>query len=104
VQPDIVKMGGITGMMQCAAVCYAHGVEFVPHQTQPTVGHAANLNVLAAQMHLTKPVEWNDPSERTHAAFKNPPKSVDGLFQVPTAPGIGIAVDETELARRKRPI
>jgi L-alanine-DL-glutamate epimerase-like enolase superfamily enzyme len=104
VQPDIAKMGGITGMMQCAAVCYAHGVEFVPHQTQPTIGHAANLHVLAAQMHLTKPVEWNDPSERTHAAFKNPPKSVDGVFQVPTAPGIGLAIDEAELAKRKRPI
>jgi L-alanine-DL-glutamate epimerase-like enolase superfamily enzyme len=104
VQPDIVKMGGITGMMQCAAVCHAHGVEFVPHQTQPTIGHAANLHVLAAQMHLTKPVEWNDPSERTHAAFKNPPKSVDGIFQVPTAPGIGIQVDEAELAKRKRSI
>jgi hypothetical protein len=27
VQPDIVKMGGITGLMQCAALCRAHGVE-----------------------------------------------------------------------------
>ena len=35
VQPDIVKMGGVTGLMQCAALCHAHGVEFVPHQTQP---------------------------------------------------------------------
>ena len=35
VQPDIVKMGGITGLMQCAAICFAHGVELVPHQTQP---------------------------------------------------------------------
>ena len=46
VQPDIVKMGGITGLMQCAALCHAHGVEFVPHQTQPAIGNAANLHVL----------------------------------------------------------
>ena len=33
VQPDIVKMGGITGLMRCAALAQAHGVELVPHQT-----------------------------------------------------------------------
>jgi len=104
VQPDIVKMGGITGLMQCAAVAYAHGVELVPHQTQPTVGHAANLHVLAAIMHLTKPVEWNDPSDRTHAAFRNPPRSTDGIFDVPTGPGLGLTIDEAEFAKRKRPI
>jgi len=39
--------GGVTGLMQCAALCHAHGVEFVPHQTQPAIGNAANLHVLA---------------------------------------------------------
>ena len=48
VQPDIVKMGGITGLMRCAALAHAHGVELVPHQTQPTIGHMANLHVAAA--------------------------------------------------------
>ncbi|MGH7114405.1 MAG: mandelate racemase/muconate lactonizing enzyme family protein, partial [Stellaceae bacterium] len=44
VQPDIVKMGGITGLMRCAALAHAHGVELVPHQTQPTIGHMASLH------------------------------------------------------------
>src|SRR6202007_1725090 len=34
VQPDIVKMGGITGLARCIALAHAHGVELVPHQTQ----------------------------------------------------------------------
>src|SRR3954454_12092313 len=72
-QPDIVKMGGITGMSRCAALALAHGVELVPHQTQPTIGHMANLHVAASQLHTTKPCEWNDPSSRTHAVFDNPP-------------------------------
>ena len=55
VQPDIVKMGGITGLLRCAALAHAHGVELVPHQTQPTIGHTANLHVAAAQLHATKP-------------------------------------------------
>jgi D-galactarolactone cycloisomerase len=101
VQPDIVKMGGITGLLRCAALAHAHGVELVPHQTQPTIGHIANLHVLAAQLHATKPAEWNDPSSRTHAVFENPPRPVDGLFHLPDGPGLGLVVNEAELARRR---
>ncbi|MDB5402789.1 MAG: hypothetical protein QOF70_2839 [Acetobacteraceae bacterium] len=90
VQPDIIKMGGITGLMRCAALTQAHGVELVPHQTQPTVGLVASLHVAAAQAHATKPCELNDPSPRMHAVFADPPRAVDGLFHLPTAPGLGI--------------
>jgi L-alanine-DL-glutamate epimerase-like enolase superfamily enzyme len=101
VQPDIVKMGGITGLLRCAALAQAHGVELVPHQTQPTIGHMANLHVLAAQLHAIKPAEWNDPSTRTHAVFDNPPRPVDGLFHLPDGPGLGLRINAAELARRR---
>ena len=101
VQPDIVKMGGITGLLRCAALAHAHGVELVPHQTQPTIGHTANLHVVASLLQGTKPAEWNDPSARTHAVFRNPPKPVDGLFHLPEGPGLGLEVNEEELARRR---
>ncbi len=101
VQPDIVKMGGITGLMRCAALCQAHGVELVPHQTQPTIGHMANMHVVAAQLHATKPVELDDPSTRRHAVFANPPVPVDGLFHLPTTPGLGLDWIEAEIASRR---
>jgi L-alanine-DL-glutamate epimerase-like enolase superfamily enzyme len=104
VQPDIVKMGGITGLMRCVALANAHGVELVPHQTQPTIGHMANLHLAASQAHATKPCELNDPSPRTHAVFENPPRPVDGLFHLPQAPGLGLRVNEAELAKRRVPI
>ena len=104
VQPDIVKMGGITGLMRCAALCQAHGVELVPHQTQPTIGHMANMHVVAAQLHATKPVELDDPSTRRHAVFSNPPVPVDGLFHLPTAPGLGLDLIEAEVDRRRRTV
>jgi L-alanine-DL-glutamate epimerase-like enolase superfamily enzyme len=50
VQPDIVKMGGITGLQRCAALAHAYGVELVPHQTQPTIGHMASLHLAASQL------------------------------------------------------
>jgi L-alanine-DL-glutamate epimerase-like enolase superfamily enzyme len=99
VQPDIVKMGGITGLLRCAAICQAHGAELVPHQTQPTIGHLANLHVCAAQASATKPCELDDPSPRRHAIFSNPPRPVEGLFHLPSAPGLGIDLVEAEVAR-----
>jgi L-alanine-DL-glutamate epimerase-like enolase superfamily enzyme len=104
VQPDIVKMGGITGLMRCAALAHAHGVELVPHQTQPTIGHMANLHLAASQLQATKPCELNDPSPRQHAVFDNPPKPVDGFFHLPAEPGLGLRINEAELAKRRVPI
>jgi len=104
VQPDIVKMGGITGLIRCLALAQAHGVELVPHQTQPTIGHMASLHLAATQMGATKPCEWNDPSTRTHAVFENPPYPVDGLFGLSGDPGLGLRLNEVELAKRIVPI
>jgi L-alanine-DL-glutamate epimerase-like enolase superfamily enzyme len=101
VQPDIVKMGGITGLLRCAALAQAHGVELVPHQTQPMIGHMANLHVVASLLQGTKPAEWNDPSTRTHAVFDNPPVPVGGLFHLPTGPGLGLLVNEAALAAHR---
>ncbi len=104
VQPDIVKMGGITGLTRCIALANAHGVELVPHQTQPTIGHMASLHLAASQLHATKPCELNDPSPRMHAVFEDPPRPVDGLFHLPLEPGLGLKVNESELAKRRAPI
>jgi L-alanine-DL-glutamate epimerase-like enolase superfamily enzyme len=104
VQPDIVKMGGITGLVRCAALAHAHGAELVPHQTQPMIGHMASLHLAASQLHATKPCEWNDPSPRTHAVFENPPMPIDGLFHLAQEPGLGLAFNQAELAKRSIPI
>ena len=100
VQPDIVKMGGITGLMHCAAICFAHGVELVPHQTQPAIGNVANLHVLATLMHLTKPAEFADASGRLDIGFTALPKPENGRFHVPAAPGLGIEINDAEIAKR----
>jgi L-alanine-DL-glutamate epimerase-like enolase superfamily enzyme len=104
VQPDPIKMGGITGMMQCAALAYAHGVQFVPHQTQPTIAHLANLHCMSTIMHLSKPIEVADGWERGAACFDNPSQMTDGKYTLPTGPGLGAVFDEKEMARRSIPV
>ena len=101
VQPDNVKMGGVTGLMRCAALCHAHGVEFVPHQTQPAIGNAANLHVLATVMHATKPAELADGWARAADTFVNAPKPDGGCLLVPEGPGLGLTIDESMLVRRR---
>ena len=103
-QPDVVKMGGITGLSRSIALAQAHGVELVPHQTQPTIGHMASLHLAASQLHTTKPCEWNDPSPRQHAVFDNPPKPEGGVFHLSAEPGLGLKLNEAELARRRIPL
>ncbi len=76
----------------------------MPHQTQPTIGHTANLHLAANQLHATKPCELNDPSPRMHAVFENPPRPADGVFHLPQKPGLGLQINEAELAKRRMPI
>jgi len=52
-------------------------------------------------LHGTKPCELNDPSPRMHSVFANAPKPVDGLFHVPTRPGLGLDFIDSELEKRR---
>lgn len=104
VQPDPIKMGGITGMMQCASLAFAHGVQFVPHQTQPTVAHLANLHVMSTVVHLSKPIEVADGWERGGACFDNPSQMTNGRYTLPQGPGLGAFFDAEEMEKRAIPV
>ncbi len=102
-QPDIVKTGGFTGLADVAALARAWGVDVVPHQTQPSIGHAANLHFVAALAHSHHPCEVNDKSGRQDAVFVRLLRPEKGCFRLSDAPGLGLEVVEDELARRMRP-
>jgi L-alanine-DL-glutamate epimerase-like enolase superfamily enzyme len=36
-----------------------------------------------------------------HSLFENPPVPVNGLFHLPTRPGLGLAINEAALAERR---
>jgi hypothetical protein len=65
VQPDIVKMGR---HHRAHAVRRALPCALFPHQTQPDIGHAANMHLLATMMNLAKPVEVADNPRRLNAS------------------------------------
>jgi L-alanine-DL-glutamate epimerase-like enolase superfamily enzyme len=103
VQPDIVKMGGFTGLCDVLALARAYGVDLLPHQTQPTVGHTANLHFRAAQTHAHYPCEYAEPSGRQNVVLATPLQPVDGAFALSDAPGLGLVLVEEALQERVIP-
>ena len=103
VQPDIVKTGGFTGLSDMAALARAYGVDFVPHQTQPSLGHTASLHFVAALTHAHYPCEYNDYSGTHDVVFTKPVCPVDGRFTLTDAPGLGLDLVEVELHKRMIP-
>ena len=103
VQPDIVKTGGFTGLGDMAALGRAYGVDVVPHQTQPSVGHTANLHFVASLTHSHHPAEYNGPREIQDVVFRTPVRPAGGKFVLSDAPGLGLELDEDELRKRLIP-
>jgi L-alanine-DL-glutamate epimerase-like enolase superfamily enzyme len=100
VQPDIVKTGGFTGLGDMAALARAYGVDLVPHQTQPSIGHTANLHFVASLTHSHHPAEYNGPRDVQDVVFKTPVRPVNGKFVLSDAPGLGLEIDDSQLDRR----
>src|SRR3989475_6381102 len=72
VQPDIVKTGGFPRLAHMAALAPPHGVDLVPHQTQPSIGHTANLHFVASLPPSHHPAGDNRPPGVQDGAFKTP--------------------------------
>jgi D-galactarolactone cycloisomerase len=87
-QPDVAKTGGLTEVRKIAALCEAHGIEFVPHCALFGPGQVATIHLTAA--HRSTPL-----FERLFCDFEielygeaTVPKN--GKIKVPTGPGLGL--------------
>lgn len=101
-QPDLTKCAGLTEAVAIAHLAEAHGRVLVPHMTQPTIGHTANLHFLAAFDRSTHAQEYNfgpEKSERLWRCFAENYAPVDGYCTVPDGPGWGLTLDETALPK-----
>jgi len=97
VQPDIIKMGGITGLQRCIALTQAHGVELVPHQTQPTGQYACRRRPAACHQAVRA-----ERSLAAHARRLRQSTGAEGrAVHLPGTPGLGLTMVETELAQRQ---
>jgi L-alanine-DL-glutamate epimerase-like enolase superfamily enzyme len=99
VQPDVTRCGGITETLRIAELAAEHGVATVPHAWKSGIIKAASLHVNAVlpDARYQEYCVADTPINTAHTVERLPIEA-DGCVAVPTAPGIGITLDEDVLA------
>jgi galactonate dehydratase len=113
-QPDVAHVGGIANTAEVAALCEANGVALAPHCPLSPVAFMACLHVVA-QSRAGWILEWSKGSHyNAHGATGEidpwlryvdprdwPLFALDGEghMAVPEAPGLGVAIDWTEVLK-----
>ncbi len=94
---DCGKVGGITEAMKICALCETYQVKAAPHNPFGPVSAMANAHLSAAiPSFLILEHEQMAPW-----AVKPRIKIVDGYIEVPDRPGLGVDIDEEEVAKHQ---
>ncbi|MDP6667176.1 MAG: mandelate racemase/muconate lactonizing enzyme family protein [Dehalococcoidia bacterium] len=98
IQPDMLCCGGLLEAKKIAAVAEAHYVTVAPHNplgllsTAAGVHHAASINNFAI-------LEWHGDHKKKKSEFINESWiPVDGYFELPTQPGLGMTLNHDAIA------
>lgn len=98
-QPDVCHAGGITELRKIAALCDTYGVTMAPHNPLGPIATMVNVHLgLTTPNFLIQEVMRSDVSWRSEV-FSGVPEIKDGHIYPPTAPGIGVEMDEKEAAK-----
>ena len=98
-QPDICHVGGLLQARKVAAIAEAAGIGIAPHNPLGPIAGAAALHFAVAtpnhviQEEMVGAVPWYSD------VVAGPIRMVEGCWQVPEAPGLGVEVDEAVCAR-----
>jgi galactonate dehydratase len=98
-QPDVCHAGGITELRKISALCDTYGVTMAPHNPLGPIATMVNVHLgLTTPNFLIQEVMRSDVSWRSEV-FSGVPEIKDGHIYPPTAPGIGVEMDENEAAK-----
>jgi L-alanine-DL-glutamate epimerase-like enolase superfamily enzyme len=104
VQPNIGRGGGLTEIRRIAELCELHGAEVIPHGWKTGITSAVGCHFQAAcpaapLFEYVSPRVFDSPLRRELVSPE--PVVKDGYMELPTAPGLGIELNE-ELVDRWR--
>ena len=97
VQPDPIKMGGITECWKALQMAEAHGVQAEPHSPWHGPGLAAALHLIAAMKSECLAEFYYADLEKSPIGEAGIPRN--GRLPVPQGAGLGVEVDEAVVAR-----
>lgn len=98
-QPDICHCGGLWEAKKIAAMAEAAGIGLAPHNPLGPIAGVAALHFAVSTANHVIQEEMVGAVPWYFEVVQGPIRMVDGFWQVPTAPGLGIEVDEAACAR-----
>ena len=98
IQPDTSHVGGITELKKVANMAEVYYMHIMPHCAIGPVAFTASLHVDAAVPNFL--VQEQIDQGLGAGLLKEDWKVVDGHIELPTAPGLGIEIDEAAVAER----
>jgi galactonate dehydratase len=102
-QPDVGYVGGLTEMRKVAAWADAYSILVAPHNSQGPVNTAASVHAALAMPNFKIQEVFDDfMPPYVKAAVPGCPQVVDGRVALPTAPGLGVELDEAVIAEHPR--
>ena len=104
---DLCNVGGFTEAMKVAGWAEAHYIDLMPHNPLGPICTIATVHFAAAIPNFAWLETWRSPfaadRHEDDRIFKSELKFERARFEVPTKPGLGIDVDESQLTEPFRP-
>jgi len=85
VMPDFMRIGGVTGWMESAALTAAAGMPMSTHLYPEVAAHV---------MRVTPTAHWLEWQDWAHPILRRPYQVKDGMLHIPDVPGVGLEWDE----------
>jgi galactonate dehydratase len=99
INPDVCNCGGILELREIAAMAEVYHVVVAPHNYNSTaIGLAATVHAAAGMPNFLI-AEYFVNFEEAGKAIASPLAPVNGVITLPSAPGLGVEIDEDALAR-----
>lgn len=100
IQPEYIELGGVSRLVQAAAVAEAHQATIAPHNARSPLSTAVNVHVDTATRNVFLQETFNDfHVDWAAEIFEGLPGVVDGYFEVSDAPGLGVSINEKAMAK-----
>lgn len=98
VMPDVKYAGGYSEMLRIAALCEQQSVAFSPHNPTGPICNLASMHLcMVAPAFLILEHQLAESPLYFDIVGGYRPKLVDGCFELPEAPGIGVELDDAIL-------
>lgn len=101
IQPDVMLCGGVAEVLFIAELARLHSLQCLPHSWSSAIGTAATLQILSLLPNATFGFTSDEPM--LELSIQNPFRDImvtrpfelnQGMFAIPTGPGLGIEINE----------